>query len=49
MQPKKKRSNAGVTLVEVLVAMVICAIASSATGSLMFHSTGMVAESNSSS
>ena len=41
MQPKKKCSNAGFTLIEVLVAMTIFAIASSATASLMFHSTSM--------
>lgn len=47
MQPKKTRSNKGFTLMEVLVAMVIFAVASSATTSLRFHSTGMVAENNS--
>ena len=49
MQAKKKRSNAGFTLIEVLVAVVIFSIASSATVSLLFHSTGIVAENNSSS
>ena len=49
MHSTKKRANAGFTLIEVLVAMVIFAITSSATASLMFHSTGMVAENSSSS
>ncbi len=49
MHPQKKRANAGFTLIEVLVAMVIFAIASAATVSLMYHSTRMVAENSSSS
>ncbi len=49
MPPQKKRSHTGFTLIEVLVAMVIFAIASAATVSLMYHSTRMVAENSSSS
>ena len=49
MRPQKKRANAGFILIEVLVAMVIFAITSVATVSLMYHSTRMVAEYSSSS
>jgi type II secretion system protein I len=41
-----KRTDAGFTLVEALVAMVIFAIAAAATASLMFHSTSHIARSN---
>ncbi|MCS6926144.1 MAG: prepilin-type N-terminal cleavage/methylation domain-containing protein [Candidatus Binatia bacterium] len=40
------RGSAGFTLIEVLVAMVIFAIATAATASLMFHSTTYLAQSN---
>ncbi len=41
-----RRGSAGFTLIEVLVAMVIFAIATTAIASLMFHSTTYLAKSN---
>lgn len=41
-----KRFSAGFTLIEVLVAMAVFAIASAAIASLMFHSTTFIAQSN---
>lgn len=41
-----KHASTGFTLIEVLVAMALFAIASAATTSLMFHSTAYIAKSN---